>query len=101
MTTSTLELEIPEITDVRVTDDTLAVDLADGRSLSVPLVWYPRLAHSAPAERADWQLIGRSHGIHWPQIDEDISVTNLLAGQRSGESPTSFKRWLSSRESAA
>jgi hypothetical protein len=74
------------------------VDLADGRSIAVPIAWYPRLAHGTPAERANWRLIGRGEGIHWPDLDEDISVENLLAGSRSGESQTSFKRWLASRQ---
>jgi len=101
MTTSKLEVEIPEITGLSVSDDALTVDLADGRSLVAPLAWYPRLAAGTPAERAQWELIGRSHGIHWPQLDEDISVANLLAGRRSDESPSSFKRWLGTREAAA
>ena len=101
MTSSTLELDLPEIADVRVSDDTLAIDLADGRSLSVPLAWYPRLLNGTSAERSHCELIGRGHGIHWPQLDEDISITNLLAGQRSAESPNSFKRWLTTREKAA
>ena len=101
MTSSTLELDLPEIADVRVSDDTLAIDLADGRSLSVPLAWFPRLLNGTPAERSHCELIGRGHGIHWPQLDEDISIANLLAGQHSAESPNSFKRWLTTREKAA
>lgn len=101
MTTSTLELEIPEIADLRLSDDTLTVDLADGRSLSAPVAWYPRLAAGSAAERAHWELVGRGHGIHWPDLDEDISVENLLAGHSSGESPASFKRWLAARGAPA
>jgi hypothetical protein len=82
---------------VRVTTDTLTVDLADGRSISAPLAWYPRLDHGTAAERANWRLIGRDEGGHWPDLDEDISVDNLLSGARSGESPKSFERWLASR----
>ena len=85
---------------VRVTTDTLTVDLADGRSISVPLAWYPRLGHGAAAERANWRLIGRGEGVHWPDLDEDISVDNLLSGARSGESAQSFTRWLESRGTA-
>jgi len=82
---------------VAVSDEALTAELADGRTITVPLAWYPRLTHATPDERADWRLIGGGLGIHWPQIDEDISVVNLLLGQRSGESQTSFKRWLDSR----
>jgi hypothetical protein len=82
---------------VQVTADTLTVDLSDGRSISVPLAWYPRLSHGTAAERANWRLIGRGEGVHWPDLDEDISVDNLLGGARSGESPKSFERWLAAR----
>jgi len=75
----------------------LTVDLADGRSISAPLAWYPRLGHGTAAERANWRLIGRGEGVHWPDLDEDISVDNLLSGARSGESPKSFERWLAAR----
>ncbi|PKO91487.1 MAG: DUF2442 domain-containing protein [Betaproteobacteria bacterium HGW-Betaproteobacteria-10] len=98
---STLELDLPEIADVHVSEDTLAIDLADGRSLSVPLAGYPRLLSGAPAERSHGELIGRGHGIHWSQLDEDISIANLLAGQQSAESPNAFKRWFTTREKAA
>jgi hypothetical protein len=77
---------------IQVTVDTLTVELADGRSISVPLAWYPRLGHGTAAERANWRLIGRGEGVHWPDLDDDISVDNLLSGARSGESPQSFKR---------
>ncbi len=101
MSTSTTELRFPEATDVRVTDDALTVELSDGRTLSVPLAWYPRLAHALPEERGHWRLIGRGEGIHWPDLDEDISVENLLAGRPSGESQRSLKRWLERRRGAA
>src|SRR5881227_278019 len=83
--------------NVMVTDDTLAVDLSDGRTISVPLAWYPRLLHGTPAERSNWRFIGDREGIHWPDLDEDISIANLLTGQPSGESQSSFKRWLEQR----
>ncbi len=73
------------------------MDLADGRTLAVPLAWYPRLLHATPAERANWRLIGNGQGIHWPDLDEDISVGNLLAGKPSGESQASFKLWREGR----
>ncbi len=80
-----------------VTDDTLSVELSDGRTIAAPLAWYPRLAHGTAGERGSWRLIGSGRGIHWPEIDEDISVANLLAGQPSAESQSSFKKWLASR----
>ena len=66
---------------LKVTDDTLSVELSDGRTIAVPLAWYPRLAHATSKERNSWRLVAGGHGIHWPDIDEDISVANLLAGQ--------------------
>jgi hypothetical protein len=83
--------------NVQVSDDTLTVELADGRVLSVPITWYPRLAHGTAHERNNWRLIGSGHGIHWPELDEDLSVEGLLAGRASGESQTSLKKWLNSR----
>ena len=83
--------------NVAVTDDTLAVDLSDGRTISVPLAWYPRLLHASREERNNWRFIGDKEGIHWPDVDEDVSVENLLAGKPSGESQSSFKRWLEKR----
>jgi Protein of unknown function (DUF2442) len=98
MTSLTIELsEIPMIQRVTVTDDTLSSDLSDGRTISVPLAWYPRLLHGSIEERNDWRFIGSGSGIHWNQLDEDISVRNLILGQPSGESQKSFQRWLSSR----
>jgi hypothetical protein len=82
---------------VRVTPRMLIVELHDGRSVSVPLEWYPRLAHGSPGERQQWELIGPGVGIHWPALDEDISVGGLLQGQPSGESAKSFKKWLATR----
>jgi hypothetical protein len=82
---------------IEVTRDALVVDLTDGRTLSVPLEWYPRLSHATPVERSKWRLIGRGEGIHWPDLDEDIRVEALLAGHRSGESQTSLRKWLESR----
>jgi len=73
------------------------VGKADGRTISVPLDWYPRLVHATPQERDGWRIIGGGEGIHWPELDEDISVEGLLAGRRSGEGPNSFRRWLNAR----
>jgi hypothetical protein len=86
--------------NVIVTDDTLAVDLNDGRTISVPLAWYPRLLNGTSEERSNWRFIGDKEGIHWPELDEDISVENLLKGKPSGESQNSFKRWLEKRATA-
>ena len=94
MSTLTAEAKAQSIT---VTDDTLAVDLTDGRTISVPLVWYPRLVHGTEAERNNWRFVGDKEGIHWPDLDEDISIENLLMGKPSGESQSSFKRWLEAR----
>jgi hypothetical protein len=101
MSISAVEIEIPKAEAVRVTEDTLSVDLSDGRTISVPLEWFPRLLHAKPKERNNWRLIGRGHGIHWEDIDEDISVEGLLTGKPSGESQKSFKKWLSQRQSRA
>ena len=98
MTTSVIEISEPKAEAVKVTEDTLSVDLNDGRTISVPLEWFPRLVHATRAERNNWRLIGRGHGIHWEDIDEDISVEGLLAGRASGESQESFKKWLSQRK---
>lgn len=86
-------------TDVRISDETLTVDLSDGRTLSVPLGWFPRLEHATSDERNNWRLIGKGDGIHWDDLDEDISVEGLLAGKPSGESHASFKKWLNARTS--
>jgi len=83
---------------VVVTEDSLSIDLVDGRTISVPLAWYPRLYHGTPEERQHWRLIGQGEGIHWPDLDEDISVENVLAGKPSGESQRSLKRWLETRQ---
>lgn len=94
MSTLTAEARAQTIT---VTDETLAVDLSDGRTISVPLGWYPRLMHGTEKERNNWRFIGDREGIHWPDLDEDISIENLLTGKPSGESQSSFKRWLEAR----
>jgi hypothetical protein len=83
--------------DVTVTDDTLMVDLEDGRTISVPIGWFLRLAHGTPSERAKWQIGGAGYGIHWPDLDEDIGVEGLLLGRKSNESGASFARWLQQR----
>ncbi|MBV9008137.1 MAG: DUF2442 domain-containing protein [Verrucomicrobia bacterium] len=97
MTTLLVDSASLKATDVRVSDDTLSVELADGRSVSVPLAWYPRLLHGTLSERSNYRLIGGGEGIHWPALDEDISVEGLLAGRASGERGESLRRWLESR----
>ena len=99
MTISAVEIDIPSAVNVTVTEDTLSIDLSDGRTVSVPLAWFPRLAHATVEERNNWRLIGKGHGIHWPDLDEDISVEGLIAGKPSGESQASFKKWLDQRQS--
>ena len=100
MTTSPVEHWPAMAKTVQVTGDTLTVDLTDGRSISVPLAWYPRLVSGTATDRANWQVIGRGEGIHWPDLDEHISVDNLLSGARSGESQRSFKKRLATRPAA-
>jgi hypothetical protein len=100
MNTSAVEIERPRAQNVGLTEDTLSVDLTDGRTISVPLGWYPRLQRGKPAERRNWRLIGDGEGVHWPDLDEDVSIANLLAGKHSGESPASFQRWMERRGSA-
>lgn len=97
MNTLAVEIKIPDALNVSITDDTLRVDLSDGRSISVPIAWFPRLLHSSEQERNNWRLIGKGQGIHWEDIDEDISIEALLAGRPSGESQQSFKKWLAKR----
>lgn len=97
MNISVTEIVIPVASSVTITDDTLCVDLLDGRTISVPLGWYPRLLQGTVAERKKWELIGKGYGIHWEDLDEDISIEGLILGKPSGESQTSFKRWLESR----
>ena len=83
-----------------VAEDALMVDLADGRTITVPLTWFPRLMHGTPAERANWRLVGGGEGIHWPDLDEDISTNSLLAGRSSGETQESLRRWIERRKAA-
>ena len=97
MNTSTSELTDTRAVHVRVTKDALAVDLEDGRTVLTPIAWYPRLQHATVQERNHWRLIGNGEGIHWPELDEDISVEGLLAGRRSAEGRKSFAKWLAAR----
>ena len=97
MTSLAVEINIPFAETVEITEDTLSVDLSDGRTVSVPLSWYPRLVYATQEERNNWRTIGNGHGIHWEDIDEDISVEGLLIGKPSKESQISLKRWLKQR----
>ena len=95
--TSVVTLTTSRVFNVTVTDDTLSVDLEDGRTIAVPIVWYPRLAYGTPEERTNFRISGAGYGIHWPDLDEDIGVEGLMIGRRSTESPKSFQRWLQRR----
>ena len=97
MRVTTHKASVPVAMTVEVTDDTLTAELSDGRAVSAPLSWYPRLVHATPEERQNWRFIGRGEGIHWPDLDEDISVEMLLGGWPSGESQSSLKRWLEAK----
>jgi hypothetical protein len=96
---ATSSLKLARISQVTVTDETLAFDLEDGRTIAVPIGWYPRLAHGTAPERANFQVSGAGYGVHWPELDEDIGVEGLLLGRKSGESQASFARWLQRRSS--
>ncbi len=98
MNISVAEIIVPGAMDVTQNDESLVVDLTDGRTVSVPLSWYPRLTNATIQERNNWRLIGRGEGIHWPDLDEDISIAGLISGKPSGESQTSLLQWLAQRE---
>ncbi len=98
MSTSKTEINLAPAQHVTVTENSLIVDLTDGRTISVPIVWFPRLVHGTMEERNNWELLGDGEGIHWPDIDEDISVEGLLAGSPLGESQRSLKKWLENRK---
>jgi hypothetical protein len=97
MSTSGIELRAVAAQSVTVGDDALVAHLADGRTITVPLAWFPRLLNGTTPERSNFRLIGGGSGIHWPDLDEDISVASLLAGRGSGETQESLRRWLTSR----
>src|SRR3989304_4913158 len=98
MGSSGVQVERPRAHAVTVTDDSVVVELNDGRTISAPLAWYPRLLHGNPEERKRWRLIGNGEGIHWPDLDEDLSIESILLGGPSGGSQRSFQRWLGGRE---
>ena len=95
---STLVLESECLArEVKFTRVALVVALTDGRGLTVPLAWYPRLLHATRREREHYELIGEGEGIHWPDLDEDISVEGLLAGRHSQERQESLEKWMKTR----
>jgi len=94
------ELRAPQARRVTATETTLTVDLVDGRTIAVPVAWYPRLLHATPRERSRTKLIGDGAGIRWPDLDEDVSVASLLSGRPSQESESSLQRWLETRHRA-
>lgn len=97
MTSSVTEHREALAVQMDISTEAISVELADGRTIVVPLAWYPRLVHATHEERTNWRLIGGGRGIHWPLLDEDISVTNLLSGQPSMESQASLEKWLQAR----
>ncbi len=97
MTTLVLDSSSLKATSVQVTQDSLSAELADGRSISVPLAWYPRLLSATAEERNRFRFIGAGEGVHWPDLDEDISIEGIVAGRPSGESSESLERWLKAR----
>jgi hypothetical protein len=97
MTSLAVEDQEPRAQDITITEDSLSVDLMDGRTIIVPIVWYPRLWHGTPEERSNFEIIGGGMLLHWPDLDEDLSVDGILAGRRSGENQKSLKRWLEKR----
>ena len=101
MRTSTAEACVPSAVRARVLNEAVVVDLRDGRTVTAPLTWYPRLVHGTARERRNWRLVGGGMGIHWPDLDEDLSVEGLLAGRPSAESQASLKKWLTNRKALA
>lgn len=84
--------------DLHFTDESMIVELADGRTITVPLSWYPRLVHATKKERENWETVLDGEGFHWPDLDEDLSVDGFLKGRPSGESKRSFTRWLKAKQ---
>ncbi len=97
MNTLVLERD-PIAVDLQITDAYLIVQLEDGRTLSIPLQWYPRLSHASIAERENWQFLGDGYAIEWPDLDEHIGIEGLIAGRHTGESTSSFQKWLNGRQ---
>ncbi|MBI5030264.1 MAG: DUF2442 domain-containing protein [Chloroflexi bacterium] len=96
--TAQVTFALTRILTVNIDDESLRVDLEDGRTISIPIGWYPRLSHATVAERTNFQISGAGYGIYWPNLDEDIGVEGILLGKKSTESPASFERWLANRK---
>ncbi len=101
MNSSVVRIEEARAQQVSVSEDSLSVDLTDGRTIIVPLAWYPRLWYGTPEERSNFEIIGDGTILHWPDLDEDLSVDGLLMGRHSGESQQSLKKWLEQRAAQA
>jgi hypothetical protein len=101
MSSLSIRVQEPRAQRVTVTEDSVVVDLTDGRTVSTPLAWYPRLLHGTLEERDNWRLIGSGEGVHWPDLDEDLSIDSLISGRPSRESQASLKRWLGGRKASA
>ena len=97
MNSLAIDTQEPRAQDITISEDSLSVDLWDGRTIIVPLIWYPRLWHGSEEERKNFEIIGNGTLIHWPDLDEDLSVSGILAGRRFRESQKSLKRWLEER----
>ena len=97
MRTSMVETASPAAVRARIADEAVIIDLSDGRTVTAPLAWYPRLLHGTARERRNWRLIAGGEGVHWPDLDEDLSVEGLLAGRSSAESQASLTKWLQAR----
>ncbi len=100
MSISTIEIQPTLAEHISINEESLTIDFVDGRTVSVPLEWYPRLLYGTPQERSNWRLIGQGEGIHWHDLDEDISIENVWSGKPSGESQRSLKRWIEARNKA-
>ena len=100
MPTSTADTRRPCAIRARVSNEAIVVELRDGRTVTAPLNWYPRLLHGSARERRNWRLMGGGMGVHWPDLDEDLSVEHILAGRRSAESHASLGKWLAARKMA-
>jgi hypothetical protein len=98
MSSSAVDVQEARAQSAKVSDEALTVDLVDGRTIVVPLVWFPRLWHGRPQERNHFEIFGDGAYIHWPDLDEDLAIAGLLAGRQSGESPESLRKWLGSRK---
>ncbi|MBI1786907.1 MAG: DUF2442 domain-containing protein [Acidobacteria bacterium] len=99
MSSSVAEIQEARAQSATLSDEALTVDLVDGRTIIVPLAWFPRLWHATPQERNHFEVFGDGAYLHWPDLDEDLTAAGLLAGRQSGETPQSLKKWLAARKS--